>query len=90
MKCHVIILDTTGTTYTFYEIEKQKETKKNKNKKDKSKEKGNKQTIEETSCRATPAGDVADTSKERAGKKKNKRRKMPLLVSRVEQSPKEK
>ena len=26
MQCHVIILDTTGTPYTFYVIEKRKET----------------------------------------------------------------
>ena len=42
MKCHVLILDTTGpTSITFYEIEKRKETikEKNKNKGDKSKEK---------------------------------------------------
>ena len=32
MQCHVIILDTTGTTYTFYEIEKRKETIKEKTK----------------------------------------------------------
>ena len=30
MQCHVIILDTTGTTYTFYMIEKRKESKKTK------------------------------------------------------------
>ena len=29
MQCHDIILDTTGTTYTFYEIEKRKETQPN-------------------------------------------------------------
>ena len=28
MRCHVVILDTTDTTYTFYEIEKRKDTKK--------------------------------------------------------------
>ena len=28
MICQVIVLDTTGTTYTFYEREKTKETKK--------------------------------------------------------------
>ena len=41
MQCHVIILDTTGTTHAFYEIEKRKETNKEKqeNKEDKSKEK---------------------------------------------------
>ena len=41
MRCHVIIrvLDTTGTTYTFYEIEKRKETKKKQNNVGKSKEK---------------------------------------------------
>ena len=43
MQSNVIILDTTGTTYIFYEIEKQKETiKENKNKEDKSKEKNKK------------------------------------------------
>ena len=26
MRCRVIVLDTTGTTYTLYEIEKRKET----------------------------------------------------------------
>ena len=42
MQCRVIkILDTTGTTYTIYEIGKRKETikEKNKNNEDKSKEK---------------------------------------------------
>ena len=28
MQCHLIVLDTTGMTHTFYEIEKRKETKK--------------------------------------------------------------
>ena len=34
MQCHVIILDATGTEYTFYEIEKRKETKKKKENKE--------------------------------------------------------
>ena len=60
MKCHVIILDMTGTTYTsIYEIEKRRETIKEKTKKeDKSKEKKKKMKkknkIEETNCRAPP------------------------------------
>ena len=28
MQCHVIVLDTIGTAYTLYEIEKRKEAKK--------------------------------------------------------------
>ena len=32
MQCHVIILNRTGTSYTFYEIEKTKEYKENQNK----------------------------------------------------------
>ena len=52
MQCPVITLDTTGTTYTFYEIEKRKKTKGNENKKDKSEGKKEEVIIEETKCRA--------------------------------------
>ena len=57
MQSNVIILDTTGTTYIFYEIEKQKETiKEKKNQKrqierEKQKRKGK---IEEPICRPPP------------------------------------
>ena len=63
MQCRVIILGTTGTTYTFYEIETRKETinEKTKTKEDKSKE--DKEEIEGINCHAPPppAGYVADT-----------------------------
>ena len=55
-------------------IEKRKESKRNKNKEDKSEEKKKKKKkyrVEETNCRAPPAGNVANTSKERAGRKKS-------------------
>ena len=45
MQCHVIILDTTGATYTFYEMEKQKETIKERNKNTKYKSKNEKKKI---------------------------------------------
>ena len=58
VQCPVIILDTTSTTYTFYEKkkitnDKSKEKKENKNIKKRKKE--------ELSC--PPVGDVADTYK---------------------------
>ena len=61
MQCRVIILDTTGTPYTFYEIEKIKETIKEKTEKTKTKSKETDQKrkkkkmkakLEETVCRA--------------------------------------
>ena len=68
MSCHqtmnyhffCLLIGRTGTTYTFYEIEKQKETIKEttKTKKDKSKEKNNKMKA-----------NVPTLGKERAGKK---------------------
>ena len=39
MQCHVIVWDTTGTAYTFYEIEKTKGTKKNRKPRNEAKEK---------------------------------------------------
>ena len=62
MRWHFIILDTTGTTYTFYEIDKNKITKRNKNREDKLKEKKKQKTgrrNKKMSC--PPARDVADT-----------------------------
>ena len=56
MQCHVIILDTTGTIHTFYEIEKRKETKKTISK-EKKEENKKKQTV----VPPPSAGDVANT-----------------------------
>ena len=57
MQCHVIIQDTIGTTYAFYEIEKRKKTKKTHKQREierEKEEKGRRKKREETNCRAPP------------------------------------
>ena len=59
MQCHVIILDTTGTTDTFHERGKTKKEKtRTTNRTRKRKKKGKK-----LSCPPAAAGDVADTTR---------------------------
>ena len=79
MQCYVIILDTTGTTYTFYEIKEQKGTikEKTKTKKTNRKRKGREMTerkIEVTrSCRSPRRQARCPTlEKERPEKKRKK------------------
>ena len=60
MQCRVIVLDTTGTVYTFYEREKTKKTKKNKPKRDR---RMKEQKMKKVSCLS--GGVVAD-DRERA------------------------
>ena len=91
MKCHVIMLDTTGTTYTLYGIEERRKQSKKKKIKAKSNEKKEqmkekKRRIEETNCRAPlPQARRQTLEKGRAGKGK-KITKTPLLVNRVSES----
>ncbi len=67
MQCHVIILDTTGTTYIFYDREtKGNNQRENKNKEDKSKEKKKKKKMKAKTRRNNlscppPAGEGANT-----------------------------
>ena len=79
MQCHAIILGTTGTTYTFYEIQKRKETIKEKQKQrrqierenEKNKKKGTRRN--NLSC-PPPAGEVANTLKRTSGEKRKRKR----------------
>ena len=78
MQCHVIILDTTGTTYTIYEIGKRKETIKEKtdkkwtNRKRKTKKIKTKTRSNNMSC-PPPAGEVANTRKITSWRKRKKK-----------------
>ena len=90
MPCHHNIVDTTGTTYTFYEKRNEKKQSKRKQyqgaKKTnrKRRRKTNERKLEEIICRAPfPAREVANTSKITSGKKNTHTTKTPLLVSRV-------
>ena len=66
MKYHVNILDTTGTTYTFYKIEKRKKTIKGKTKTKKTNRKRKRNKMKAKTRRnylshSPPAGEVANT-----------------------------
>ena len=64
MQCHVVILDTTGTTYIFYEVDKRKETIEEKTKTKKTNRKRKRKKMEEIykkqSVVPPPAGEVAN------------------------------
>ena len=93
MQCHAIILDTTCTTYTFYEIEKRKETKKTHEQRRRvgREEETKIKKVEETNCRAPPPQAMWQTlEKNDLEKKRNKKKKTSLLVNRVGERTKEK
>ena len=89
MSSYVLLTYTTGTTYTFYEIEKRKEKQKHKQKRQIERAKEKNEKIKETICRAPPrrrgGQHLKNNELEKKENKNNKITKTPLLVNRVRQ-----